>query len=98
MWILAARLELHISAAESLKDKRRTLRPVVEGLRRHFNAAIAEVDGQGLWQRASIGVALVGPDAGLLEKVVNEMERFVGRRPELDVLGVNKRLYQTDDE
>lgn len=97
MWVLAARFDLHIGAAESLKDKRRALRPVIDGLRARFKVGVAEVDGQDLWQRSGVGVALVGSDQRVLEQALRQIERFVAGRPELEVLAVEERLYQTDD-
>jgi uncharacterized protein YlxP (DUF503 family) len=98
MWVLTARFDLHVGAAESLKEKRRVVRPVVDGLRARFNAGVAEVDGQNLWQRAGVGVALVGSDAAVLEAALRKMERFVASHPGLEILATEEKLYQTDDE
>ena len=98
MWVLAAHFDLHIPAALTLKEKRRVVRPVIDGLRAHFNAGVAEVDGHDLWQRCGVGVSLVGSDAGVLEKVLHDMEKFVCRHPGLELLDVTERLYQTDDD
>lgn len=96
MWVLAARFDVHIAAAKSLKDKRRVLRPVLDGLRARFNAGVAEVAYQDRWQRASVGVALIGSDAGVLRQALGKVERFVAA--ELDVIDVTERLYETDDD
>jgi uncharacterized protein YlxP (DUF503 family) len=98
MWVLAARFDLHVPAAESLKDKRRALRPVIDGLRHRFNAGVSEVDGQDLWQRAGLGVALVGADVTVLERVLQDIERFVACHPALEILSTHEALYQTDDD
>src|SRR5688500_11757308 len=98
MWVLAARFDLHVGAAESLKDKRRVLRPVIDGLRSRFNVGVAEVEGQDKWQRAGVGVALVGADARVLEQALRQIERFVCSHPGLEVLSVSERLYNTDDD
>ena len=37
-------LELHIEAAQSLKDKRQVVRSLKDRLRAHFNVAVAELD------------------------------------------------------
>src|SRR5258708_34346922 len=49
-------LELHIEAAQSLKDKRQVVRSLKDRLRAHFNVAVAELDPSGLWNRATLGV------------------------------------------
>ncbi|HUJ41305.1 MAG TPA: DUF503 domain-containing protein [Candidatus Acidoferrales bacterium] len=76
-------LEIYIPDARSLKDKRQVLRSLKDRLRRHFNIAIAELDGQDTWQRAVVGVVTISADTrhleDALEKVANESERLLGR-------------------
>src|SRR6267143_527091 len=52
-------LELRIEAAQSLKDKRQVVRSLKDRLRAHFNVAVAELDADGLWNRATLGVVSV---------------------------------------
>ncbi|HVN07453.1 MAG TPA: DUF503 domain-containing protein [Patescibacteria group bacterium] len=76
-------LEIYIPDARSLKDKRQVLRSLKDRLRRQFNIAIAELDGQETWQRAVVGVVSISADTrhleDALEKVANESERLLGR-------------------
>lgn len=59
MFVVTCRVELTIPGAQSLKDKRRALRSAVERLRSRFNAAVSEVADQDVWQRATLGLAVV---------------------------------------
>jgi uncharacterized protein YlxP (DUF503 family) len=72
-------IELSLPAPQSLKDKRGALKPLIAQMRREFNVAVAEVDRQDLWQRATLGVATVSTDPGhahgLLEKVIGWIDR-----------------------
>ena len=52
--------DLHVPESRSLKAKRAAIRPIVDGLRHRFQVSVAEVDHQDQWQRAAIGVAVVG--------------------------------------
>lgn len=79
-------MDLHIPASHSLKDKRGALRPMLEGARRRFQVAAAEVDFQDKWQRASLGFAAVGPDSAHVATVLRRVERFVWSFPEVEVL------------
>ena len=76
-------LEIHIPDARSLKDKRQVLRSLKDRLRRHYNIAIAELEGQETWQRSVVGVVTISADPrhleDSLEKVANESERLLGR-------------------
>ena len=52
-------LELHIEAAQSLKDKRQVVRSLKDRLRASFNVSVAELDASGLWNRATVGVVSI---------------------------------------
>jgi len=84
-------LELHIPSSRSLKAKRSVLRPVIEGLRRRYEVAVAEVDHQDLWQRAGVAMAAIASSASHVEEVLDACERFVWSHPELEVIGSSRR-------
>jgi len=75
-------LELHLSHARSLKDKRQVVERLKGRLRARFNVAVAELDNQDLWQRATLGVVSLSNDQGhlaqVLEAVRSESERLLG--------------------
>jgi hypothetical protein len=64
------------------------LRPVIEGLRRLGSYSVAEVDHHDLWQRATIGVAIVAPDGSGLAQQVSKLHRYLEAQLEVDVLDV----------
>jgi uncharacterized protein len=76
-------LEIYIPDAHSLKDKRQVLRSLKDRLRARFNVAVAELDGQDAWQRATVGVVTLSNNAGHLEQslrtIFEESERVLGR-------------------
>lgn len=76
-------LELHLSHARSLKDKRQILERLKSRLRARFNVSVAELDHQELWQRATVGIVSVSNTPGhlaeVLEAVAVESERLLGR-------------------
>ncbi len=75
------RLEIHLPYAQSLKDKRQVVRKLKERLRARFNVAVAELDHQELWQRATVGVVSISNDnshlAQVLETGVHESEKIL---------------------
>jgi len=77
MHAAALRVELRIPDAHSLKEKRGRLKPAISELRKQFGISVAEVDHQDLWQRATLGVALVAPQAGQLERLVHSLEKHL---------------------
>ena len=76
-------LEIHISDAQSLKDKRQVLRSLKDRLRAHYNVAVAEMDHQDTWQRSRVGVVSISNDgkhlAESLQAAAEESERVLGR-------------------
>ena len=96
MYVLALELDLHLPGCRSLKEKRSALRPVLDGLRNRHPVAVAEVDHQDLWQRASIGLAAVSGTAGHAEDLIDEAERFVWSFPDLEVLSTTRRWREDD--
>ncbi|MGH2749567.1 MAG: DUF503 domain-containing protein [Actinomycetota bacterium] len=79
MFVGVARFELFIPESTSLKDKRGVLRSVTSVVTRKFNVSIAEVDHQDLWQRAALGISCVSGTMGQCRKVLQEVEKAVGR-------------------
>lgn len=72
-------LELHIEAAQSLKDKRRVLRSLKDRLRASFNVSVAELDASGLWNRATVGVAAISDSRDYLDGLMKNVERLANR-------------------
>jgi len=72
-------LELHIEAAQSLKDKRQVVRSLKDRLRSGFNVSVAELDASGLWNRATIGVVSVSDSRDYLDGLMKNVERHATR-------------------
>jgi uncharacterized protein YlxP (DUF503 family) len=65
--------------AQSLKEKRSVIKPILARVRDRFNVSAAEVEDQDTWQRSTLAFACVTSDAdyahGLLTKVVTFIEQ-----------------------
>jgi uncharacterized protein len=77
--IVLLTLELHIEAAQSLKDKRRVLRSLKDRLRASFNVSVAELEASGLWNRATVGVAAISDSRDYLDGLMKNVERQANR-------------------
>lgn len=86
------RMELHIPASHSLKAKRSVVNHVKERLRTRFNASVAEIDYQDLWQRAALGVAVVSGEGAGLDRVLRDILEVVEREDRLQVLDYQIRI------
>ena len=88
MHAAAACFDLHVSQSRSLKAKRAAIRPIVDGLRHRFPVSVAEVDHQDQWQRAAIGVAVIGSSESQVRDVLASVERFVVAAADIELLDV----------
>ncbi|TDI57140.1 MAG: DUF503 domain-containing protein [Acidobacteria bacterium] len=88
MRVAALRVEIHLPAPQSLKEKRAVLRPVIEGMRLLGSFSVAEVDHHDDWQRATIGVAVVAPDGRGLDMQISKLRRYLDSRLEIEVFDV----------
>jgi uncharacterized protein YlxP (DUF503 family) len=70
-------LELHFPHARSLKDKRTELQGIKDRIRRHHNAAVAELDHQDVWQRTRLGIVTVNAQAAVVEGVLDQVLRDI---------------------
>ena len=97
MHVASLTMELRIPAAHSLKDKRATLRPILDGARRRFAVAAAEVGCQDAWQSAVVGMAAVSGSASHAREVLDSVERFVWSFPEIEVSRATRGWMSDED-
>lgn len=88
--VLALTLDLRLPSCHSLKDKRAIVKTIIEGARRRYQVAAAEIDHQDKWQRAGLGFASVSSSRGQVDEVVDQVERFVWSFPEVEVLTADR--------
>ena len=88
MHAAALRLEIRIPGARSLKDKRRVVKGLCAALAASFPVALSEVGFQDQWQRATLGAAMVAPQAGQLERLIHAVQRSLREHPDIELLEV----------
>jgi uncharacterized protein YlxP (DUF503 family) len=85
----ALRVDLRMPDIHSLKEKRHRMSILTTDLRKAFPAAaLAEIDFQDQWQRASLGVALVAAQSSHLQRLIHGVTRYFDGRPDAEVLDV----------
>src|SRR4051812_22778244 len=100
MFVGVARLSLQIPQSGSLKAKRQVLRRVTDRVKARFNAAIAEVEDQDAWQKATLALAVVGNDRRHVNEQLEKVIRFVEEMyvapllsREIEILSFGDQLY-----
>jgi uncharacterized protein YlxP (DUF503 family) len=97
MLVALCRFDLRIPNVNSLKEKRHVVKTLTSSVRQKFNVAVAEVDHQDLWQRATLAVSAVGAEGFHLRRVMHEVERHVERFGAVDIIDVELSLHGPDD-
>ncbi|MBC7345259.1 MAG: DUF503 domain-containing protein [Clostridia bacterium] len=87
-----ARVELAISSAGCLKAKRRVVKSLVDRIRRRFNVSVAEVDQQGIWQRATLGIACVSNEASHADSILSRVVAYIGNDREAELLDYSTEI------
>lgn len=86
MLVAVLTADLHFPGALSLKDKRRRIAGLTARIRAGYPVSVAEVDRQELWQRGTIGVALVTTEARLAQSMFDRITEGIGRDGEVELL------------
>jgi len=98
MIIGVGRLELSLPFANSLKSKRQVIRRVLDRVKDRFNAAAAEVGNNDVWQRASLGFAVVGNSSSHIDSMLGTIFRFIEGLDAAPILDWSTELIHLGDE
>ena len=88
------KLELRLPENESLKGKRRVIQSIITRLQNKYNASVAEVDNQGLWQLATLGITCVSNHRRHANEMLSSMINFVAQNyPEVEMLSSETEVF-----
>ncbi len=76
-------VECSLPGTQSIKDKRRILRSLLDRLHNRFHVAAAEVTHQDSWRRAGLAVACVSTSARHADEVLARVAREIDRHGDL---------------
>ncbi|HKM18407.1 MAG TPA: DUF503 domain-containing protein, partial [Limnochordia bacterium] len=65
---------------------------LIRRTRNKYNAAIAEVGSQNLWQRADLGIAVISSTAKHAEVQLQNVVRFIEAEPRLEVVSLETEI------
>jgi uncharacterized protein YlxP (DUF503 family) len=75
--ILVLELDIRLFDAQSLKDKRKVKRRLVDKLKAAYNLSIAETEHLDKWQRIGLTVAYVAVDQGTAKDMADTLRGVV---------------------
>jgi hypothetical protein len=85
-------LELFFSQSESLKDKRRLLKSIIDQTKSRFNVSVAEAGEQDRWQISLLAVVTVSNDSAYVSRILSSVEKFIERTGKAEILSVKTEL------
>lgn len=94
MHVLVAAVDIHLPAAQSLKEKRSVVQSLVRQLDQRNGLAASEVAHHDLWQRCGLGVVAVSGSDRHATEMMDDAERYVWSRPEVDVLAFDRSWWE----
>jgi uncharacterized protein YlxP (DUF503 family) len=92
MFVGVVRIELHLPGVSSLKGKRSIVRGLKDRIRQRVQAAVAEVDHQDLWQRATLGVAVVSGESRQVGEMLQSVRDLVHGAPGAEVIDWQEQI------
>ena len=92
MFVSLCQVDLMLPDSSSLKEKRMCLSKIKQRLRNKFNVSVAEVDQNELWQRSTIGIALIANKRGFAEQQIQKVVDFIETQDYVTVLDIQNEL------
>jgi uncharacterized protein len=86
MTIGVLQIEISVTDAMSLKDKRRVVKSIKDRIAQGHNVSIAEVGAQDEHRRCILGMAMVGSDKRYVEGALAKLVDFVRAVPQVSLL------------
>ena len=84
-------VKLYIGGANSLKEKRRVLKSLIDRIKARFNVSIAEVGELDAWQHSVVGISFVSNEQAHASRVLAAVVNFIEQQGAVQLVD-----FQTD--
>ena len=98
MVIGISRIEIFLPENHSLKEKRHAMTRIVERTKGKFNISIMEIDQTNLWQKATVGFAVVGVRQDHVSSTIENVSRYIESLYIGQVIGSKTEIMVIGDE
>jgi len=82
----------------SLKGKRKVVKSLLGRLKSRFNVSVAEVADNDLWQRAAVGLAVVGNDRRFVNSALDKVLDYIEQETEADIIDSKMEIQSVFSE
>ncbi|MDL2264363.1 DUF503 domain-containing protein [Synergistaceae bacterium OttesenSCG-928-I11] len=100
LWIGVVMFSIRIYGAGSLKDRRQVVRSVLDRMKSHFNASVADLGPDNTWDKADLAVSCIGSSAQEMETRVDHICSLLSRLEddgEFEPLQVAREVFAYGD-
>ena len=88
------RIELRLPENQSLKGKRRVVKSIIAKLQNRYNVSVAEINNQGLWQLATLGITYVSNHRRHADETLSSVVKFVRENyPDVEILSSETEVF-----
>lgn len=92
MFVGIIKIDFHLPFCHSLKEKRHLLSRLKGRVKGKFSIQVSEVGYQDKWQRAELGLALVGSDQRFMQSLMDQVLRFIEESGLGELLDLNQEI------
>ena len=93
MQVGICKVKLHLADNRSLKEKRRVLKSMMSRIKNTYEVAIAEVDDNDLWQRATVGIVCTSNSHHQADEILSKVVDFIKwGRFDVEVIEVEREI------
>lgn len=92
MMIGSCEIEILIYESNSLKEKRQVIKSIIERIKSKFNASVAEVGFNELWNKSLIGIAVVSNNKSLCDASISRIISFIDNDERVEIINCYKEI------
>lgn len=86
IYTVNGKIELFLPASHSLKERRRVINSLKTKLQSHFNISVVDTSDDHVWQRATLGFAMVFSHFNGVEETLEAIDRLLGDYSDFEVI------------
>ncbi len=81
-----AKISMRIPGIKSLKEKRKIIKSLKDRIFAKFKISISEVGDNDIWQRATLGLAIVSSDRSYAQKSLDMVFQLISQNTYLEII------------
>lgn len=93
MKVTTVKIELFMKESQTLKDKRKVIKSLIERIKNRYNVSISEVDNNDSCKKTTIGLAIVSNDVKFNDRQIKEIVYFIDSNPMVMIIKSEMEIW-----